>query len=157
MDSTIASKLAQSKISQVTTQPQCVHALGAVHKSNGKLSPITDCHRPEGKSINNYMETTCQEFTFMKLDAVVDYMNENCWLAVLDLKSAYRNIHISPDQRKFQGFMWDINGHQSFFQDNCLCFVLKCAPYIFSRFTEFIIRSMTRRGHDVFFGTWITF
>ena len=152
MDDTIASELSEGKVSISVDRPRCVHALGAVKKGNGKLRPITDCRRPEGVSINNYMNTTCQEFTFLKLDEVADYMTPNCWFAVLDLKAAYRSVHIAPQDRTHQGFMWNWDGQERYFLDNRLCFGLKCAPYIFSRLTEFIVRSMGRRGGQGVFG-----
>ena len=152
MDDTIASELSEGKVSFASVRPQCVHALGAVRKGNGKLRPITDCRRPEGASINNYMTTTCQEFTFLKLDEVSDYMTPNCWFAVLDLKAAYRSVHIAPQDRTHQGFMWDWEGQERYFLDNRLFFGLKCAPYIFSRLTEFTVRSMDRRGCKGVFG-----
>ena len=152
MDNTIASELVEGKVSIVSDRPQCVHALGAIRKSNGKLRPITDCRRPEGLSINNSMSTTAKEFTFMKLDQVAEYMSQDCWFAVLDLKAAYRSVHIYPLHRKFQGFMWEVNGVSEYLTDNCLSFGLKCAPFIFSRLTEFVLRGMERRGHPGIFG-----
>ena len=81
----LASELKLGKVSLSKQKLRCVHALGAIRKSNGKLRPITDCKRPCGASINNYMDTMCQEFTSINLDKVSDYMSEGCWFAVLDL------------------------------------------------------------------------
>ena len=152
MDSTIKSELQEGKVSFVSDRPQCVHALGAIRKSNGKLRPITDCRRPEGRSINNYMTSTSKEFTFIKLDQVADYMSPGCWFAVLDLKAAYRSVHIFPPHRTYQGFTWEFDGQPKYLTDNCLCFGLSCAPYIFSRITDFLVRGMGRRGHSGVFG-----
>ena len=105
MDSTISEELSSGKVSLVEDKPRCVHALGAIRKSNGKLRPITDCHRPEGLSFNNHMDTTCENFSFTKLDYVADFMTEGCWFAVLDLKAAYRTVNILPSQRDLQGFV----------------------------------------------------
>ena len=151
MDHTIRQELRTGKVSLVDARPQCVHSLGAIRKGNGKLRPITDCRRPEGCSINNFMDTTCETFTFTKLDDVAEYMKEGDWFAVLDLKSAYRSVHIAPEHRTCQGFCWKIDGEDRYLVDNCLCFGLKCAPYIFSQLTDFIVRSMERRG---FLGTF---
>ena len=152
MDKTVVEELEQGKVSRVGSRPTCVHSLGAIRKSNGKLRPITDCRRPEGDSINNFMHSTCQDFTFVKLDSVADYMTDSCFFAVLDLKSAYRSVHIAPSDRTYQGFVWNLDGENQWFQDNCLSFGLRCAPYIFSRLTEFVVHCMERRGHDGIFG-----
>ena len=152
MDSTIEEELSEGKVSLAREVPQCIHSLGAVRKSNGKLRPITDCSRPEGSSINNHMSSTCKEFTFTKLDYVAEVMTPGCWMAVLDLKSAYRTVHIAPGDRKFQGFVWNWQGENRCFEDNRLCFGIRCAPYIFSRLTEFILRCLGRRGYSGVFG-----
>ena len=62
-------------------------------------------------------------------------------MAVLDIKAAYCSVDINPEQQKFQGFVLDLNGILTYFTD-CLCFGLKCAPWLFTQLTEFIIRSM---------------
>ena len=98
------------------------------------------------------MNTTCQEFTFTKIDDITENMEPGSWFAVVDLKSDYRTIHISPDDRTYQGFVWDVQGESAYFLDNCLCFGLKCAPYLFSRLTDFVIRCMTRRNITGIFG-----
>ena len=67
----------------VDARSQCVHSLGAIIKGNGKLRPITDCRRPEGYDINNFMDTTCETFTFTKLDDVAEYMKEGDWFTLL--------------------------------------------------------------------------
>ena len=71
----------------VDSAPTCVHALGAVCKSDGSLHPITDCKRPIDSSINSFMETTCSKFTYLRLDEVGDYMFPGCFFASVDIKS----------------------------------------------------------------------
>ena len=152
MDSTIQSELESGKVSVVSDIPRCVHTLGTIRKSNGKLRPITDCRHPEGLSINNFMTTTCKELTYLRLDEVADYMSPGCWFAVLDLKAAYRSVHIFPQHRTYKGLTWEIGDTQENLTDNCLSFGLRCAPYIFSRLTEFIVRGTHRRGVQGVFG-----
>ena len=79
MDRNIADELRAGKVSLVSDRPRCVHSLGAVRKGNGKLRPITDCSRPEGSSIYNYMDTTCHEFTFTRIDDAAAYMTKDSW------------------------------------------------------------------------------
>ena len=72
MDDIVRQELSMSKLSMVDSPPQCVHALGAIEKSNtGKLRPISDCRQPLGQSINNYMSDTCSKFQFIKLREVM--------------------------------------------------------------------------------------
>ena len=56
LDVLLQQELKEGKISHVTYKPKCVHAYGAVPKKNSEdLRPITDCSRPYGNSINNYI------------------------------------------------------------------------------------------------------
>ena len=43
MSELLLKELAEGKVSECYVKPQCVHALGAVQKSDGRLRPITDC------------------------------------------------------------------------------------------------------------------
>ena len=58
MSSLLAQEIADHKVIHVESQPKCVHSLGAVWKSNGKLRPVTDCSRPEVAPIDNFMSPT---------------------------------------------------------------------------------------------------
>ena len=144
MDSVVASEILEHK---VIDAPECVHSLGAVCKADGGLRPITDCKHPLGSSINNYMESVCEDFHFIEIDDVTDIMEPRCYFSVIDIKAAYMSVNVFPPHRTYQGFVWNIGGEDCYFQDNCLCFGLKCAPYIFSQISDFVIRCM-RRGHN---------
>lgn len=152
MDEIISHELEQMKVSEVDSCPQCVHALGAVRKSSGKLRPITDCRRPLGRSINNFMTTTCGRFTYTTIDEICDSLNGGEFMAVIDIKSAYRSVNIFPKHRVYQGFSWCYQGIRKYFTDNCLCFGLRCAPFIFTQITEFLVRCMHKRGFDRVYG-----
>lgn len=104
MDKIVNDELVAEKISLVETTPRCVHSLGAVRKSSGKLRPITDCKRPLDVSINNYMTTTYAPFHYVTLDEISDQLVGGEYLAVVDIKSAYRSVNISIAHRQFQGF-----------------------------------------------------
>ena len=148
MDQTILAELDAEKITMVDSQPRCVHSLGAVSKSDGSLRPITDCKRPLGESINNHMNTVCDGFKFIRIDEVAEVMTPGCYFSVVDIQSAYRSVNIFPDHRTCQGFRWNVDGQDRWFEDNCLSFGLKCAAFIFSRVSEFVVRAMNRRGHS---------
>lgn len=152
MDKLVKDELDGFKISRVSTVPSCVHALGAVKKSNGKLRPITDCRRPLGISVNNFMTTTYAPFHYITLDDVCEQLEGGEYLAVVDIKSAYRSVNVSVNHRQAQGFSWGNEGHKCLFTDNCLCLGLRCAPFMFTQFTEFIGRCMARRGFHRIFG-----
>ena len=130
------------------SKPHCVHALGAVPKSNGSYRPITDCRRPLFKSINNYMDTTFETFSYASTDQVCDMMSPGCYLATVDIASAYRSVSINPDQWTFQGIKWSIQGQTKYLYDVRLSFGLRCAPYIFTQLSDFVVRTMHRLGYQ---------
>ena len=152
MGETVLSELASQKISLVDSKPSSFHSLGAIRKHDGSICPIMDCKRPLGTSINTFMDTVCTTFSYISRDDVTDVVQKGDFMAVLDIKGAYRSVNVFPDHRKFQGFVWNINGIDSYFEDNRLCFGLKCAPYLYTQITEFIVRAMENRGVARVFG-----
>lgn len=144
MERNVVNELSEGKISVSTTAPHCVHAIGAVEKKDGSLRPITDCKRPIGLSINNFMSTTALTFRFKTLDYVAEnIVTPNCFLAVVDITSAYRSVSIYPPHKIFHGFRWG----DVYYTDNRLSFGLKCAPYVFTCISNFVVRIMGRYGY----------
>lgn len=151
LDALIRSELAENKYVCVQDKPWCIHALGAVPKGSQEYRPITDCRRPIGGSINNFMESTALEFRFTSLDEVCKKLKQGTFMATIDIKSAYRSVSVRPDHWGYQGIQWELDGQQLLLVDTRLCFGLKCAPFIFSTLSDFVIRCLHRRGiYDVF-------
>ena len=133
MSELLRKELSEGKVALCEGKPQCVHALGAVPKSDGRLRPITDCSMPEGSSVNNFMLSTCHEFKYNSVNDVTrDLVRGDC-MCVIDIASAYRSVPIFPGHSKFLGFKWDFQDGEGevYLQENRLSFGLKCAPYIF--------------------------
>ena len=79
----ITQELQDGCVSRVPQPPRCVHAMGGVEKSNGKLRPITDCSMPYDRAINNYMKTTFSPFSYNSVSGFgawcgTDYFY-GCW------------------------------------------------------------------------------
>ena len=94
MTALLLSELEDGKVSRATTQPQYIHALGAVKKSDGRLRPITDWSRPDGTSINNYMSSTFGSFNYNSVDTAIQLLAPNNFMAVVDISSAYRSVNV---------------------------------------------------------------
>ena len=141
-------------MSEVDYIPTCVHALGAITKSDGSLRPITDCRRPLGQSINNYMQSVCEDFSYISLDQVTSSISPGVYFSVLDVKSAYRSVNVFPEHRQYQGFVWNYEDGRGdkCYEDNCLCFGLRCAPFIYTQITEFVVRCLNRQGFQHVYG-----
>ena len=144
VDNLILNELDQGKFVLASEKPHCVHALGAVPKSDGSFRPITDCKRPLSRSINNYMDTT---FSYASTDQVCDMMTQGCYMATVDIASAYRSVSVHPDQWTYQGNSWPIQGHTTYLYDVRLSFGLRCAPFIFTQLSNFVVRTMKRLGY----------
>lgn len=142
----ITKEISEGKYVQVSERPFNVHALGAVLKTDTSYRPITDCKRPLYQSVNNFMQTTHQLFTFSTLDDVSNLITKDSYMASVDISSAYRSISIHPRDWKHQGISWDTGDGVKYYQDTRLCFGVKCAPYIFTQLSRFIVRCMFRRG-----------
>ena len=127
--------------------PKCVHALGAVPKSDGTFRPITDCRRPIGVSINNYMSTTCEEFSYASVDQVASNMAPGCFMASVDIAAAYRSVSINPSQWTLQGIKWDLGQGEEYLLDTRICFGLRCAPFAFTQISNFVRDTMQRLGY----------
>lgn len=147
IDNLIAQELAEGKLILADVKPHCVHGLGAVPKKGGKWRPITDCRPPLGQSINCFMSSTFREFTYTTVDQVVEMITPGCYMASVDIAAAYRSILVHPSQWKFQGLSWCFAGEQRYIFDTRICFGLRCAPYIFTQVSNFVLRCLKRRGH----------
>ena len=148
MSALLLEEIQSGKVTLVENQPQCVHSLGAVRKSNGKLRPITDCSRPDGLSINNYMETTFESFSYNSVDTAVTLLEQSDFMSVIDIASAYRSVSVHFDHVHFQGLSWDFGQGPVWLLDQRLCFGLRCAPNIFNSISSFIVKIVNHWGAD---------
>lgn len=73
-------------------------------------------------------------------------LHPGCWMASVDISAANSSIMINPAQWKFQGLSWEKNGTPKYIVDTHICFGSRCAPYIFTQITNFVLRCLKRRG-----------
>ena len=146
IDKLIIKELAEDKFLRVSDRPHCVHSLGAIPKGDGSFRPITDCKRPLGSSINNYMSDIVTTFSYKSIDTVVSMLNQGDYMATVDIASAYRSVSVHPDHWKYQGISWTLEGNPVYLLDSRVCFGLKNAPFLFSHISNFVVRCMQRRG-----------
>ena len=118
----ILQEIKEGKYVRADFTPKCIHALGAIQKDSSSFRPITDCLRPLGLSINNYMDSTCSEFSYKSVDLVASYMTKGCFMATIDNFSAYRSISVIPDQWTYQGIWWEFEDDCTYLLDSRLCF-----------------------------------
>lgn len=151
MDLLFSQELALGRISKVDSKPRCVHPIGRVpKKDSGKSRPITDCSRPFGYSLNDRIKRDLISFRMNSIDDAVSFSSPYCFYSIVDIESAWRWVPVFPPHRELQGFRWMFGKHDSsrydYYVDNRLCFGLSCAPSIFNRLSNAIVRMMARRG-----------
>ena len=103
--------------------------------STGKWRLIVDMSSPEGRSVNDAIhEAWCSLNYVGTKDAAREIVarGRGTLMAKVDVKSAYRNIPIHPDDRWMMGMLWD----NSLFIDTALPFGLRSAPKIFSAIAD---------------------
>ena len=138
MEHSVAEELSEGRISITSEKPTCIHSLGAVPKSKGGYRTITDCSRPESSSVNSCSGSLAPKFKFKSIDDVVDQLSEGAFMAVIDIKSAYRAVPINPDHWTYQGFRWGEEGDEKTYIDHRMCFGVRTGPYYFNLISNFI-------------------
>ena len=138
MDKIIRKELSEGYMKVVDVKPKCIHSLGAVPKPDGEIRLITDCSMPLQSSINNHCENLIEEFKYKSVDNFLALLNVHDYLAVVDIKSAYRALSIYPEHRSLLGLRWDSDNNEIFIEDGRMCFGLRVGPMQFNKVSEFI-------------------
>lgn len=141
----IIQELTDGKFVQADHKLLCVHALRAVHKESGGYRPITDCKRPLFKSINNFMEDMFNPFKYKSSDDVCNLMSPFCFMAIVDIASAYHTISIHPHDWEHQGLCWEIRGEPTFLQYQNFLRVTMC-PLYFYQHKQFCGQFYSQKG-----------
>ena len=146
MSDNLRSELLCGRVTLADRDPICIHSMGAIPKKDGTLRQITDCKRPLGVSINNFMDTTCDSFSYKSVDHITSMLNPNDHLAVIDLAAAYRSVNIYPGDTVYHAFRWDLGEGQQVYFDRALSFGLRSAPFLFTQIGDYVAGCMNRRG-----------
>lgn len=138
MDEIIRRELAEGCISVTSEKPKCLHALGVVPKGPNGIRPITDCSFPSGQSMNNFCGFLLSKFSYSTIQDAVKLLEPGYFMSVVDIKSAYRAVSITPEHRTYLGFEWTLDGKSEYYMDNRLCFGLTLGPCYFNSISIFI-------------------
>ena len=103
--------------------------------SSGKWRLIVDMSSPEGASINDGITESLASLSYVGVDdaaeGVVSY-GRGALLAKVDVRSAYRNVPVHPDDWWLMGMLWE----GSLYVDTALPFGLRSAPKIFTAIAD---------------------
>ena len=128
-----------------THDPTIVSAVSAVPKPDGSLRLIHDLSRPESQGVNAYAsKDPCK---YQTIDEVLRTLHPGYFMAVVDLKSAYRSVHIKPKEHCITGLRWWFSGDENatMMCDTRLPFGSRKSPSIFNRITQAVVRAMNSR------------
>ena len=88
-----------------------VSPFGVIPKSEpGKWRLIVDLSSPEGGSVNDGIRRDLCSLSYLSIDEVVSWvvqLGRGAMMAKFDLKAAYRNVPVHPDDRHLLGMVWD--------------------------------------------------
>lgn len=135
--------LKRGNFPQVHTSP-----FGVIPKSEpGKWRLIVDLSSPYGKSINDGISKEPCSVSYLSIDEVASWVvraGRGALMAKFDLKSAYRQVPVHPDDRKLLGMEWE--GH--IYVDTTPPFGLRSAPTIFSAVADALAHMIRQKMRD---------
>ena len=129
----------------VSQPPDIISPLGVIEKPDGGVRLIHDCSMPPGKAVNDYSTEEWHQ-KFARVDDAAALVTEGCFMAKVDIQSAYRHVPISKHSQKVTGLKWQFNGKTVYLRDKKLCFGSRMAPGIFHRLTQAVRRMLKRKG-----------
>lgn len=92
------------------------------------------------KSFNKYVRTN--HFKIEDHKTVKRILEDNCYMATIDLKDAYTTVPIHYPHRKFLRFKFC----GQIYQYNCLPFGLNCAPLVFTKLMKPVVGVLRNKG-----------
>ena len=131
----------------VALRPLQVSPIGVIPKKHkpGKWRLIVDLSAPEGSSVNDGIDKDTCSLSYVSIDKIVDCILEvgrGVEMAKIDIKEAYRNIPVHPEDRPLLGVRWQ----NELYLDNVLPFGLRSAPLIFTAVADALQWIIERRG-----------
>ena len=128
-------------------RPTVISALGAIPKDASRIRLIHDCSRPHGHAVNDF--ATINKFSFTSIRDAMTLLTPECYLAKIDLASAYRSVGIHPSDFDMAGLAWTFSGDNqpTFMYDSRLMFGARKSPGIFNELSQAVCRIMNHLGH----------
>ncbi len=111
----------------------------------GKWRLIVNLSAPGGKSVNDGISKESSSLSFVTIEDVVATVRKQgrgALMAKMDIKQAYRNIPVHPQDRLLLGMEWE----GQVFVDATLPFGLRSAPLIFTVVADALQWIMKQRG-----------
>ena len=135
----LATELKAGRVARAGTLQEAQHMgihcspFGVIPKKNkpGKFRLILNLSAPEGHSVNDTINKEMVSLSYVSIDevaATVRKLGRGTLMAKMDIRQAYRNIPVHPQDRKLLGMLWK----DEVLVDGSLPFGLRSAPLIFT-------------------------
>ena len=143
----LAKELLKSRTIHYPQAPLQVSRFGVIPKKHqpGKWRLIVDLSTPEGKSVNDGISKSLCSLKYTSVREVaahVHMLGKGALMAKMDVKSAFRNIPVHPDDRLLLGTQWE----NQYFVDTVLPFGLRSAPKIFNAMADALQWIVRQKG-----------
>lgn len=122
---------------------ECDHTLGEfistifIHpKKDGAYRVILNL-----KKLNEHVE-----YHHFKMDTIhtcISLMEQDCYMASIDLRDAYYTIPVAKHHQKYLKFRW----HGKLYKYTCMENGLACAPRIFTKILKVVFSHLRKEGH----------
>ena len=132
----------------VSKEPRHLTALTFKDEAQGKVRPIRDYSAPhDGTSVNAHWPS--RHFRMMGLQDAYTLMTPHCYMAKVDIKSAFRTVSVRPDQQDVLSIDWSSSDpHRSrYLRDTRLPFGWAGSPEAFCRLTAAVRSMLAAAGH----------
>jgi hypothetical protein len=121
--------------------------LGLVPKGDGGFRQIHDLSTPPRRSVNDRTPDEYKSLTYATIEDVYDKViiaGRKATMLKKDIRDAFRNIFVAPDNQWLLGFGWKTR----FYTETCLPFGLGTAPFLFNLFAEALHWAIESRTQD---------
>ncbi len=152
IDSYLQKELEQGRMSvwsstDLTTVGCHISSFGVIPKKSkpGSWRLIVNLSAPYGCSVNDGIGKELSSLTYVSVDEVVDCLltlGRGAQMAKIDIRQAYRNVPIHPEDRPLLGVNWK----ETILWDNVLTFGMRSAPLIFTAVADALQWIMQQRG-----------
>ena len=95
--------------------------------------------------MNDYCSSDWRQ-KFSRVDDATALVTEGCYMAKIDLQSAYRSVRISYRSKQVTGLKWQFGGKTVSLRDMRLYFGSRLSPGIFHRLSQAVRRMLIRHG-----------
>ena len=112
--------------------------IGAVPKTDNTYRLILDLSSPRGFSINDGIDPELVSVRYSRFDDAVDMVRElgpSCYMAKIDIQSAFRLCPVRPVDWPLLGYRWGDN----YYFDTQLPFGCRSSPFIFNSFADAVL------------------